>query len=91
MRAGTAFQHIRNFRNWPTLAVQRARHIGPAILRLRSGEAIRLMDGNAEFWAYQSIYCEHCYDRDFPGLQKDGTVIDLGGLLAVSQGGNSGS
>ena len=73
----------RELLNWPAVVAMHATGRLVHELRLRDGSTIHLLDPKHEIWAYDSIYRERCYDIDFPGLRRDGTVIDLGANVGI--------
>ena len=72
-----------NLVNWPAICLSRATGLPFYVLKLRSGHALRLLDPQAEIWAFRSIWQERCYDRDFDDIPRNGTVIDLGANVGI--------
>lgn len=69
--------------NWPAICFSRATGLPFHVLKLRGGHALRLLDPQAEIWAYHSIWQERCYDRDFADIPRNGAVIDLGANVGI--------
>ena len=69
--------------NWPFVCAARATGLPFRTLRLRSGHSLSLLDAREEIWAYHSIFQDHCYDKDFPDIPRDGNVIDLGANVGI--------
>ncbi len=85
-KVGTFYYYLRNLKNWREVTQLHTRGKTVETLRLRNGKVVHLLDSKAEIRAYLSIFRERCYDHDFPGIPRDGTVLDLGanvGLFVV--------
>jgi FkbM family methyltransferase len=77
------YRYVRDIKNWTGPVSFHLRGSSVQTLTLRDGHVIHLLDSSAEIWAFQSIFWERCYDRDFEGIDPLGVVLDLGANVGI--------